>query len=143
MGAQQEVQKMQDEFRKQEETMKKDQEELRKQMDEKIAHMQKEGEEKVKQIEEQSGKDGLTLVSEPGDETTSGHDEEWHELVGVIGSLDFGQLGENLSPGEAVGENACVFSGNTVKTGRIGLDAVGIVSGSIDTCSGVGITVKI
>jgi hypothetical protein len=91
-----------------------------------------------------SGKDSLTLVTEPGKETSKGHNEEWYEFSSVVDGFDFSHLGKHLSPGEAVGENARVLSGDTADTGTILTIAGGIVSCSISAAlSGVSITVKV
>lgn len=90
------------------------------------------------------GKDGLSLITEPGPETSDGGNEEWYELVVVVSSLDLTELSIELGPGEAVRENACVFSLDAVKAsgvvtvaGRINLGAVGAA------LSRVSITIKV
>jgi hypothetical protein len=91
------------------------------------------------------GEDGLALVSEPGPETSDGSNEEGYEFVGVIGGLDLTELGVKFSPGEAVGENACVFSLDTVKVlGVVASSAGRIDFGTVGTAfSRVSIAVEI
>lgn len=93
---------------------------------------------------EMSGEDGLTLVSEPGNESTGGHDEEWHKFVVLVSSVDLSHLGEHFSPGEAVGENACVFSGDAVNSGAIIASAGRVISITVSAAlSRVSITIEI
>ena len=90
------------------------------------------------------GEHGLTLIAQPGPETSSSGDEEGHEFVVSVSSFDLTELGIELGPGEAVGENACVFSLDTVKVLRIVTVASRIDVGSVSAAfSGVSITVEV
>ena len=90
------------------------------------------------------GENRLSLVSEPGEGSSEGHNEEGNEVVGVVGSLGLTHDGENLRPGEAVGEDACVFSRNTTYGGGLNTVARGINLSAISAAlSRVGITIEI